>query len=76
MLALPVDALVTPIFKMRHRREATATCSYTLHIIDEFLLNCSRTGDANCLLIIFKEKSHLFGVEGGGERWQLEVNPS
>lgn len=73
MPALP-DVLV-PIFKMKklmQRKEATAAYSYTLHVTNEYLLKCSRTGEANCLLIF--ERGHAFFAVVG--RQQLEINPS
>lgn len=70
-LALPIDALDAPIFKtkkLRQRREATAACSYTLHIINQSLLNRSRTREANHLLIFEREVTLFRGRRGVGER--------
>lgn len=71
MLALPIGALDAPIFntkKLRQRREATTAYSYTLHIINESLLNCSRTRGANHLLIFEREVKLFGGQRGVGER--------
>lgn len=67
MLVLPIDALDAPIFKtkkLRQRRQATAACSYTLHIINESLMNRSGTREANHLLIFERVVTLLGGSKG------------